>query len=346
MGIDTTLLPTHSQNGKAPILHISLDRDIQNSKPDVHVRLGRAGVVGITKAILIGDKEGQQQWFNAQFDLYADLVTTQAGVHMSRFSDALDEVMEDIVGNTWPNIEYLAEYIAKTIVEKQKALRAEVHIRTTFPLERKTPVSGLPTQEIYRLIAQAVATSDSSRRMIGVEVEGMVACPCAQDMVYEYARVRLQEEGFPEDVIEKMLDITPLATHNQRGKATLMIGTDHDLDARDLIDLAEGAMSSENYGLLKRPDELYVVNKAHANPRFVEDVAREILRAVVEKYTDLPDDSFVWVHQRNEETIHKYHVEAEGWGTLCELRSEILENVSVERHTSKEEGLGLTGLGG
>lgn len=341
MGIDTTFLPSHSQNGKAPTLHIPLNRDIQNSKPVVHVRLGKAGVVGITKAILIGDQAGPQHWFNAQFDLYADLGATQAGVHMSRFSDALDEVMEDIVGKTWPNIEFLAEYIAQSILEKQQALRAEVHIRTTFPLERKTPVSGRPTQEVYRLIAQAVATREISRHMIGVEVEGMVACPCAQDMVYEYARVRLQEEGFPEDVIEKMLDITPLATHNQRGTATLMIGTIHSLDASDLIDLAEGAMSSENYGLLKRPDELYIVNKAHANPRFVEDVARDILRAVIEKYTDLPDETFVWVHQRNEETIHKYDVEAEGWGTLGELRSEILKNRSIERHTSKEEWFGL-----
>jgi GTP cyclohydrolase IV len=341
MGIDTPFLSPYSQKENAPTLHIALDRDIQNSKPSVHVRLGRVGVVGITKAILIGNQAGQQHWFNAQFDLYADLGATQAGVHMSRFSDALDEVMEDIVGNTWPNIEFLAEHIAKTIVEKQKALKAEVHIRTSFPLERKTPVSGRTTQEVYHLIALAVATTESARHMIGVEVEGMVACPCAQDMVYEYARVRLREEGFPEDVIEKMLDITPLATHNQRGKATLMVGTNGSLDARELIDLAEGAMSSENYGLLKRPDELYIVNKAHANPRFVEDVARDILRAVVEKYTDLPDESYVWVNQRNEETIHKYDVEAEGWGTLGELRSEILKNQSIERHTTIEEWLGL-----
>ncbi len=341
MSIDTTSLPLNSQNGKAPILHISLDRDIQNSKPSVYVRLGKVGVVGITKAILINGQEGQQHWFNAQFDLYADLGATQAGVHMSRFSDALDEVMEEIVENTWPNVELLAEYIAKTIVEKQKALRAEVHVRTSFPIERKTPVSDRSTQEVYHLIAQAAASEEFSRHMIGVEVEGMVACPCAQDMVYEYTRVRLKEEGFPEDAIEKMLEITPLATHNQRGRATLMIGTDHTLDASDLIDLAEGAMSSENYGLLKRPDELYIVKKAHANPRFVEDVARDILRAVVEKYTDLPDEAYVWVHQRNEETIHKYDVEAEGWGTLGELRSEILQNKSVERHTSKEEWFGL-----
>src|SRR5438067_7903943 len=180
MGLDTTLLPPHSQNGKAPILHISLDRDIQNSKPSVHVRLGRAGVVGITKAILIGDQEGQQQWFNATFDLYADLDATQAGVHMSRFSDALDEVMVEIGNNAWPKIELLAEHIAKTIVEKQKAFRAEVHIRTAYPLQRWTPVSGRPSQEVYGLIAQAVATKNHSKRLVGVEVEGMVACPCAQ----------------------------------------------------------------------------------------------------------------------------------------------------------------------
>ena len=338
------LLDAVSQDGVnklAPSLRISLDRDIQNGQPAVHVRLGRAGVVGITKAILIGDQEGQQQWFNATFDLYADLDATQAGVHMSRFSDALDEVVQDIGSNAWPKIELLAEHIAKTIVEKQKAFRAEVYIRTAYPLQRWTPVSGRPTQEVYGLIAQAVATKDYSRRMVGVEVEGMVACPCAQDMVHSFARMRLQEEGFPQEAIEKMLDVTPLATHNQRGRATLMIGTDKSLDASNLIDLAESAMSSENYGLLKRPDELYIVNKAHANPRFVEDVAREILRAVVEKYTDLPDDTFVWVRQRNEETIHKYDVEAEGWGTLGELRAEILENVSIVRHTSKEEWLGL-----
>jgi GTP cyclohydrolase-4 len=160
-------------------------------------------------------------------------------------------------------------------------------------------------------------------------------------MVHSFARVRLREEGFDEEMIQKMLDVTPLATHNQRGRATLMVGTDLDLDASELVDIAENAMSSENYGLLKRPDELYIVNKAHANPRFVEDVAREILRAIVEKYQDLPDATFVWVRQRNEETIHKYDVEAEGWGTLGELRAEILHNQSLARHTTREEWLGL-----
>lgn len=336
------LLAEISQEGitqLAPTLKISLDRDIQSGQPTVHVRLGRAGVVSVRKAILIGD-EGHQQWFNATFDLYANLDATQAGVHMSRFSDALEEVMEEIGLKAWPRIEILAEHIAKMIVEKQKVLRAEVHIHTTYPLQRWTPVSGRRTQEVYGLLAQAVATPEYSRRMVGVEVEGMVACPCAQDMVHSFARVRLKEEGFDEEMIQKMLEVTPLATHNQRGRATLIVGTEVDLDAGELVGIAESAMSSENYGLLKRPDELYIVNKAHANPRFVEDVAREILRAMVEKYTDLPDDTFVWVNQRNEETIHKYDVEAEGWGTLGELRAEILQNQSMPRHTTREEWFG------
>ncbi|HVB25497.1 MAG TPA: GTP cyclohydrolase MptA [Ktedonobacteraceae bacterium] len=322
----------------AASLRIPLEHDIQSGKPTVHVGLGRVGVVGVRKSLLIGD-ENHSQWFDATFDLYANLNPSQAGAHMSRFSDSLEEVLEDIGDSAWPQIEVLAEHMAKTIVEKQNVSRAEVTIHTSLPLQKWTPVSGRRSQEVYGLQAQAVATKTSSRRMIGVEVEGMVACPCAQDMVHSFARVRLQEEGFAEDLIEKMLDVTPLATHNQRGRATLMIGTDQSIEAKDLIAIVESAMSSENYALLKRPDELHIVNKAHANPRFVEDVAREILRAVVEQYTDLADDTYVWVHQRNEETIHKYDVEAEGWGTLGELRTEILRITSIERHTTREEWL-------
>ncbi len=321
-------------------LTIKLERDIQSEPPSVHVRLGKTGVVGLRRSILIGNG-GQQQQFDVTFDMYADLGAKRSGVHMSRFSEALEEVLEETatMNSSWPQLEVLAEHLAKTIVQKQQVARAEVYLRTSYQMERWTPVSSRRSQEIYGLLAQAVATRMGTHSMIGVEVEGMVACPCAQDMVHSYARVRLEEEGFPADMIDKMLSVTPLATHNQRGIATLLIGTDQVIDARDLINIVESAMSSENYSLLKRPDELYVVNKAHANPRFVEDVVREILRAVVEKYVELPDDTFVWVGERNEETIHKYDVEAEAWGTLSELRAEILHGAEIEQHTTKEEWL-------
>lgn len=323
----------------APTLHIALDKDIQSGTPSIHVRLGRAGVVGVKKALLLGEGE-RQQWFEATFDLYADLDTKRAGVHMSRFGDVLEEVLEEKANSNWPKIELLAEAVAQAIVERQVVSRAEVHIHTALPLQRWTPVSGRRTQEMYGLLAQAVATREGSRRLLGVEVEGMVACPCAQDMVHSFARMRLQEEGFQDDTIEKMLSVTPLATHNQRGRATLLIGTQANIEAGDLVALVENAMSSENYALLKRPDELYIVNKAHANPRFVEDVVRGVLSGVVDKYTNLSDDTFVWVHQRNEETIHKYDVDAEGWGTLGELRAELVQMVDIVHHTSKEEWLG------
>ena len=335
------LLQGVSQEGVTKLasnLRIPLDRDIQSGSPSVHVRLGRAGVVGVRKSLLIGT-QGQQRWFDATFDLYADLNMGQAGVHMSRFSDVLEEVLEENATTSWPRIELLAEALARAIVERQKVSSAEVRIHTAFPLQKWTPMSGRRTQEIYGLLALAVATKQGCRRMLGVEVEGMVACPCAQDMVHSFASVRLQEEGFRQEDIEKMLSVTPLATHNQRGRATLMIGTDRDVDAGELVALVESAMSSENYALLKRPDELYIVNKAHANPRFVEDVVRDVLASIVDRYQGLPDDTFVWVHQRNEETIHKYDVEAEGWGTLGELRAEILRNERNISHTTKDAWL-------
>ncbi|MBE3567259.1 MAG: GTP cyclohydrolase I FolE2 [Thermogemmatispora sp.] len=331
-------LPQDGVKKLADNLRVPLEHDIQNSRPAVHVRLGRVGVAGLQKAILLGSDE-RAQWFQVVFDLYADLDPVRAGVHMSRFSEALEEALEEISLMVWPRVEVLAEQLARRIIERQQVLRAEVHLRTTYPLQKWTPISGRPTQEVYGLLAQAVATRKGARRLVGVEVEGMVACPCAQDMVHSLARVRLREEGFPDEAIEKMLDVTPLATHNQRGRALLMVGTQELIDAHELISIAENAMSSENYALLKRPDELYVVNKAHTNPRFVEDVVREMLRAIIERYEHLPPDTFVWASQRNEETIHKYDVVAEGWGTLAELRAEIREQASLEHHTTREEWL-------
>src|SRR5260370_7582971 len=114
---------------------------------------------------------------------------------MSRFSDALDEVMEDIGNNAWPNIEVLAEYIAKTIVEKQEALRAEVHIRTAYPLQRWTPISGRPTQEVYGLLAQAIATKEYSSRLSGWEVAHISPCPSPQHTVPPFARLPAHEQA-------------------------------------------------------------------------------------------------------------------------------------------------------
>jgi MptA/FolE2 family GTP cyclohydrolase len=159
-------------------------------------------------------------------------------------------------------------------------------------------------------------------------------------MVEAFTRLRLQEEGMEESIICQVLDATPLATHNQRGKARLLIGTQRTLEIRELIDIVEKAMSSENYGLLKRPDELYIVNKAHARPQFAEDVARDVLGGMLSRYSDLPDDTFVQIEQKNEETIHKYDVHACAWGTFGELRQELQHGYNEIPRTSLETWLG------
>ena len=98
-------------------------------------------------------------------------------------------------------------------------------------------------------------------------------------------------------------------------------------------------MSSEIYELMKRPDEMAVVVKAHENPRFVEDCVREMVRQVVEGYPDLPDEAFVMARQENLETIHRHNVVAERYGTLGELRAELPAASTSARHLTEREWL-------
>jgi len=140
-------------------------------------------------------------------------------------------------------------------------------------------ISGKPSQELYTLIGIAAATPRRAVQLIGVEAEGMMACPCAQEMVRAQAEARLREHGLTPEATAEVLSLVPVATHNQRGRGRLLAGADRPLRAEDLVEIVEGAMSSENYDLLKRPDELFVVEKAHRHPRFVEDTVREMLLA-------------------------------------------------------------------
>jgi GTP cyclohydrolase I/GTP cyclohydrolase-4 len=90
---------------------------------------------------------------------------------------------------------------------------------------------------------------------------------------------------------------------------------------------------------MKRPDELAVVAKAHAQPRFVEDCVREMVRQVVEGYPDLPAEAFVMARQENLETIHRHNVVAERYGTLGDLRHELSSGEHQDRHMTMREWL-------
>ena len=310
-----------------------LDRDLQDEAPAAVVRLERVGVRDMHRIIRLRSgpsREGGQQdtLFSATLDLFVELPADQRGAHMSRFSDTVEEVLDEIGRRDHPVIETLAAEIAQQLVVGQRARRVDVELRAQFPLIRHAPVSGKPTQELYTLIGMASATPKAHVELVGVEAEGMMACPCAQDMVRGRARERLIEEGFETGLTDRILELVPLATHNQRGRGRLLVGAGRPIRAEDLVEIVEMSMSAETYDLLKRPDELFIVEKAHRQPRFVEDAVREMLGHVVARYPGLSDDAYVHARQLNLETIHKHDVFAERGATIGELRAELGGGVS------------------
>jgi GTP cyclohydrolase IV len=296
--------------------------DLQASAPDVAIGLTRAGVTGVQKAVRIG-RGRREKLISATIDCTVDLDPSQKGVHMSRFPELFEEAIEGVVDDEAFLVEDLAEHVARRIVERQGALFAEVRIQARYPYQRKTPVTGLSTQEMVSLIGIAAASTNAVRRVIGVEAVGINACPCAQGLVRGRASERLLDAGFDGDDVERILDLVPLATHNQRGLGTLYVGTTARVDAEHLVEVVEGSMSSPIYELLKRPDELFVVEHAHLQPRFVEDSVRVALKGVLEEIPALGDDDFVLSRQLNFETIHAHEVVAERCGTVGQLRAEL-----------------------
>jgi GTP cyclohydrolase IV len=311
--------------------------DMQASAPEIQLGLTRAGVTGVQKAIRIRH-EGREKTFAAEISCTVDLDPGQKGVHMSRFPELFGEAIDAVVIGEAFLVETLAEHIARHIVERQHALRAEVRIEAQYPLARRTPVTGLPTQEIATLIGIAAASPQGVRRVVGVEAWGINACPCAQGLVRGSAAERLHEAGFGEPDVERILELVPLATHNQRGRGTLLVGTTAEINAEHLVTIVERSMSSPVYELLKRPDELFVVEHAHLQPRFVEDSVRHALKEVLDRYPALDDDDFVHSRQLNLETIHRHDVLAERSGTVGELRHELGGAVAAS-HTVLREWL-------
>ena len=189
-----------------------------------------------------------------------DMTITQFGV---LDSDVLERLTEEISLEPSPTIEGMAERLARQIAATQRTERAEVFIRAKYPLKKLTPLSGRSVEEIYTFIGIASCSGEKIKTVTGVEVEGMTVCPCAQDMVRSHSKKLLVEDGFSDGEAERILGLIPLASHNQRGKGTLLIGGDWPVRAEHLVHVLEASMSSETYELLKRSDEFFIVNKAN-----------------------------------------------------------------------------------
>src|SRR5215216_7992414 len=319
-----------------------LGGDVQARRPATYVSLSRVGVTGVEKVIRI-ESNGSEQLFYGELECFVDLGPEQKGAHMSRFEEVVNEAIDEVVLSEAFKAETLAAHIAALVRDRQEGARAEVMIAARYPEHKLAPVSGSRTQEIYTLFGSAVASETGTRRIVGVEAQGMTACPCAQELVMDRSQERLRDAGFTDDEIARVFEAVPVATHNQRGIGTLHIGCPEtcgeSLEAEVLLEIVEASMSSEIYELMKRPDEVHVVEKAHRHPRFVEDCVREMVRMATERFSGLGDEAFVSARQENLETIHKHNVVAERHGLMGELLHEIETGERAARQATMRDWL-------
>ncbi len=285
--------------------------DVQARRLTNGFKLTRVGVTGVKKQVTVRRK-GMQGCLNCVIDVYVDLPSSQRGSHLSRNLEIISEAVENSVSHPVGGLEILCRDVCKELLERHEyATYAEVTITAEYFLDRAGP-SGRISKESFKLMAQAYGKRGNGlRKMIGAEAIGMTACPCAMETVRGMVNGNVTVEGS-----------LPTISHNQRNISTLMIEVPEEyyIEANDLIEILEDSFSSPTYEILKRTDEAKVVINAHNNPKFVEDVVRDILSRALDKYSALPDEVVLTARSESEESIHKHNAFAERVTTLGELR--------------------------
>ncbi|MBN1110377.1 MAG: GTP cyclohydrolase I FolE2 [Methanomassiliicoccales archaeon] len=288
--------------------------DVQNRHLTNGFKLTRVGVTGVKKPVKV-HREGKDTCLNCDIDVFVDLPSTQRGSHLSRNLEVIAEIVEQGVAEPIKGLEVLAADICRKLLDRHDyATYAEVHIDADYFLER-TLHTGRKSVESYKLVAKAShRRGNGLSKMIGAQVIGMTACPCAMETVDEIQGNTLKPEG-----------CLPTISHNQRNVTTAMLEVpeEFDVEADDLIEIVEASFSSPTFEILKRAEEAHVVINAHRNPKFVEDVVRDNLALILKRFPDLPDDTVVTVSSVSEESIHKHNAMAERVTTLGELRKDL-----------------------
>ncbi len=289
--------------------------DVQSRLAEKRFKLTRVGVTGVKKPIVVQRPWGNRT-LNATLDIYVDLPSDQKGSHMSRNVEVTSEIVDKTVREPVEGLENLASTMCEQLLEKHEyASYSEVDINADYFLEKESPKERT-SLENYQIRAKAEGRrKEKTRKYIGVTAVGMNTCPCAM----EGTREKLKE-NHPEMADD--LDKIPVITHNQRNKTTTMleVPAEKEVEVNDLIEIIESSLSSPTHEILKREDEAEIVIQAHENPKFVEDVVRDVLSALLKKYEDFPDSTHVEVRSESEESIHKHNALAERVTTFGELR--------------------------
>jgi GTP cyclohydrolase IB len=262
---------THKQDYmNQPVKIIGDIPDIQSSKDTRHIPIDMVGIKDIRHPIVIKDRDGGEQHTVARFNMYVNLPHKFKGTHMSRFVEILNRHEYEIT----------VESFKQMIREMTQLLNAESgHIEMTFPyfINKSAPVSGVKSLMDYEVSFIGKIYRKKPTTLVKVLVPVTSLCPCSKK-------------------------ISDYGAHNQRSHITACVRTQGFIWIEELIETIEKVASCELYGLLKRPDEKYVTEHAYDNPKFVEDIVRDV---AVEFNNDDRISAYT-VESENFESIHNH----------------------------------------
>ena len=224
--------------------------DVQSSADSRRVAIDRVGVKEVVYPIRLHTKAGGEQTTVAKINMYVALPHHQKGTHMSRFLEVLNEhSCQPLTPDDIPDM-------TEAIRTRLNAHEAHFEATFTYFIEKKAPVTGQAGLMNYEVAFECTASADLDRpdMIMRVAAPATSLCPCSKE-------------------------ISDYGAHNQRSSITVSVSPAADADPvwiEDLVELAEGAASSPVYGVLKRPDEKFVTEAAYDNPKFVEDLVRDI----------------------------------------------------------------------
>lgn len=244
--------------------------DVQNS-PDLRsLDIDKVGIKSIRHPVLVKDKTGGAQHTVATFNMYVYLPHNFKGTHMSRFVEILNMNDREISVESFENI-------LREMIKRLEAKSCDVEMTFPYFINKTAPVSGVKSLLDYDVSFIGKIVDGTFKNTIKVVVPVTSLCPCSKK-------------------------ISDYGAHNQRSHVTVTAEINKFIWIEELIELIEKQASSELYGLLKRPDEKFVTEKAYDNPKFVEDMVRDVAAQLkLEKRID----HFV-VESENFESIHNH----------------------------------------
>src|SRR3989440_10487090 len=244
--------------------------DVQSTPDSRKLAIDKVGIKAIRHPMRIQERSGGVQHTVATFNMYVCLPHHFKGTHMSRFVEILEEHEREITVETF-------QTMLREMTEKLES--AEGHIEMSFPyfIEKKAPVSGVKSLMDYVVTFFGDIRNGKQRFTLKVVVPVTSLCPCSK---------KISERG----------------AHNQRSHVTVSARTNDFVWIEEVVDIVEKQGSSELYGLLKRPDEKFVTERAYDNPKFVEDMVRDVAAVL---NLDERIDAFT-VESENFESIHNH----------------------------------------